>query len=236
MFEDSLVESAGRIHTRSRHYVVGTTLLEVALLTTLAILPYLYPDALPRRLLAVPLISPPPPAAAPAPRQAPASATQPVSLAPALTAPTHIPAHLSIIADTPPAPIGVIGTDGSATGTPGGVPWLDASAAPPPPHVRLARPAGPLRVTSGTAQARLIVPIRPQYPPIALATHTQGWVIVDAVISTTGRIENIQVISGSPLLIPSTLDAVRQARYRPFLLNGQPVEAETTISVHFTLN
>lgn len=233
MFEDSLVESAGRIRTRSRHYVVGTTLLEAALLTTLAMIPYLYPDALPSRLLSVPLVSPPP-AAAPVsqPASTPAAA-HPVSLESALVAPTRIPTTLPLAADEPPQPVGVAG---SGPGMPGGVPWLGASAGPALPVVHLARPAGPLRVSSGTATARLIVPIRPEYPPIALAAHVQGWVIVDAVISTSGRVEDLHVLSGSPLLVPATLDAIRQARYRPFLLNGQPVQAETTISVHFTLN
>lgn len=234
MFEDSLVESAGRIRTRSHRYVVGTTLLEAAVAATLVLIPYLYPDALPHRLLTVPLIAPPV-TAAPVTRQASSPAVlHPVMLT-ALTAPSRIPARIEPAADVPPGPVGIPGA-GPGTGVQGSLPWLGDSTAPPLPRVRLARPSGPLRVSTGAAEARLVAPIRPRYPAIALATHTQGWVIVDAVISTSGRVEDLRVVSGSPLLVPATIEAIRAARYRPFLLNGQPVEAETTISVHFTMN
>lgn len=234
MFEDSLVESAGRIRTHSSRYAVGTTVLEAALLGALVLVPYLYPAALPQRLLAVPLISPPP-AAPPAPPQtASAPAVQPASLERALTAPSHIPTTIARIAINAPEPLGPIGI-GPDTGNPASVPWLGPSSPPPLPHVHLAKPAGPLRISSGVAEGQLLAPIRPQYPAIALATHTQGTVVVEATISSTGRIENVRVLQGPQLLVSAAVDAIREARYRPFLLNGQPVAVETTISVRFTL-
>lgn len=91
-------------------------------------------------------------------------------------------------------------------------------------------------MSAGVAAGQLIAPIRPVYPAIARETGTQGTVVVQATISKSGTIENPRVVSGPSLLVNAALDAVRQARYRPFLLNGQPVEVETTISVIFRMN
>jgi len=234
MFEDSLVESVGRIRTRSRRYAIGTTLLEAALVGLVVMIPYLNPAALPQRMLMVPLIAPPP-AALPLPQPAASTPTvRPINLATLLTAPTHIPNQISRVAIAAPAPLGPIGI-GPGSGTPGSVPWLGPSQTPPLPQVHLAKPSGPLRVSRGIAAGQLLAPIQPQYPPIALAAHVQGTVVVEATISTSGRIEDAHVLSGPPMLIRAAVDAIQQARYRPFLLNGQPVQVETTISVQFNL-
>lgn len=81
----------------------------------------------------------------------------------------------------------------------------------------------------------LIRQVQPIYPEIAKRTHTQGKVLLTAVIDTQGRIENLRALSGHPLLIPAAINAVQQWRYRPYILNGQPVEVETQITVNFTL-
>ncbi len=81
----------------------------------------------------------------------------------------------------------------------------------------------------------LLTPIQPVYPRIAVAAGIQGTVVMEAVISKTGRIESLHVVSGSPMLQTAALDAVRGARYRPYLLNGEPTEVQTTISVNFRL-
>jgi protein TonB len=81
----------------------------------------------------------------------------------------------------------------------------------------------------------LLAPIRPIYPQIARITHTEGTVIVQAIISRTGQIESAHILSGPPMLQNAALDAVRSAHYHPYLLNGQPTEVETTITIHFTL-
>jgi protein TonB len=99
---------------------------------------------------------------------------------------------------------------------------------PPPkprPHVSSGVMAG-LRVNSVT----------PVYPPIARASRTEGTVVLQATISRNGTIENLRVASGSPLLQQAALDAVAQWRYKPYLLDGQPVEVETTVEVQFKLN
>ncbi len=97
-----------------------------------------------------------------------------------------------------------------------------------------AKPAGPLRVSAGVAAGQLIVPIQPQYPAIARQIRLQGTVVVSAIIATDGRIESLRVLSGPPLLVNAAVEAIRQARYRPWQLNGEPVEVETTINVVFS--
>jgi protein TonB len=82
---------------------------------------------------------------------------------------------------------------------------------------------------------RLLDPIRPEYPMIARLSHSEGTVVVQAIISKSGKIESAQVVSGPAMLQASALQAVRAARYRPFLLNGQPTEVLTTISIVFRL-
>ena len=82
---------------------------------------------------------------------------------------------------------------------------------------------------------RLLQPIQPAYPRIAVAAHVQGAVVVTATIDKQGRIVGLQVLSGSPMLRSAAVDAVKEARYKPFLLNGQPTEVTTTITVNFTM-
>jgi protein TonB len=93
----------------------------------------------------------------------------------------------------------------------------------------------PLPISSGVSAGNLIAPIRPEYPSIAKAAHVEGTVVIDAIISRVGTIESIRVLSGPPMLQRAAQDAVRQARYRPFLLNGQPTEVQTTITINFRL-
>jgi protein TonB len=81
----------------------------------------------------------------------------------------------------------------------------------------------------------LLTPIRHIYPAIAKATGVQGTVVVSAVISRTGTIESLHVISGPPMLQPAALEAIRTARYQPYRLNGEPTEVETTITVNFRI-
>jgi protein TonB len=105
----------------------------------------------------------------------------------------------------------------------------------PPVVVRAApKPTGPVRVSSGTVAGMAISQPTPVYPPIAKAAHVQGVVILHAIISKQGTIESLQVISGPPMLTSAAVDAVHRWRYKPYLLNGDPTEVETTINVNFT--
>ena len=94
---------------------------------------------------------------------------------------------------------------------------------------------GHLRLSSGVGVGMLLSPIRPTYPQIAALSHVEGAVVVEAVISKAGAIERAHVVSGPALLQQAALAAVLTARYRPFLLNGEPTEVETRFIVNFRL-
>lgn len=237
MFEDSLVESSGRIRTRSRRYAAGSFLLQAALLSVVVILPYVYPAALPRKLVAVPLIAPP---TAPAQQivqtHAASAVPHPEMLDSVLTMPRRIPTAITHVIDSGP-PTLVAGSEiggGPGSGPPGAL--FNSANPPSQPPVRLEKPAGPIRVSSRIAAGQLVVPIRPVYPPIARAARIQGTVVIEATIAPQGNVENLRVLSGPPLLVNASVAAVRAARYRPWILDGQPVEVETTISVVFRLD
>jgi protein TonB len=92
-----------------------------------------------------------------------------------------------------------------------------------------------VKVSGSVQQAQLISRIEPHYPPLARQTRTQGTVLLHAIISVDGRITALEVVSGPPLLVQAAIDAVRQWRYRPTYLSGEPVEVETSITVIFRL-
>ena len=101
-------------------------------------------------------------------------------------------------------------------------------------------PSGPVRISSGVAVIQgLLVnkTLAPQFiPPLPeIAVRVEGTVILEATISTSGSIENLRVVSGPAMLRQAALDAVSQWRYRPYLLNGEPVAVETTVNVIFTI-
>ena len=77
--------------------------------------------------------------------------------------------------------------------------------------------------------------MKPAYPPIAAQAQVQGTVVLQAVIAKDGTVQDLRVVSGHPLLVAAAMDAVKQWRYKPYLLNDQPVEVDTQINVNFTL-
>jgi protein TonB len=97
-----------------------------------------------------------------------------------------------------------------------------------------AAPNGPVRVSSGVVAGLMDHVVQPVYPLEAKRKHVEGVVVMHALISKTGDIEDLRVISGPPLLTQAAADAVQQWKYRPYLLQGVPVEVETTINVNFT--
>jgi periplasmic protein TonB len=236
MFEDSLVESTGRIRTRSRWLAVASFLLQAAILAVLILIPYLYPAALPKQAFNALLLAPPPPPSRPnLPERAASVRTVPMMLT-SLTLPSHIQAHASMVASAEPAPPGGdIGFAGSTS--PGGPPELLSMGSGPVPHVVAApKPKpGPVRVSAGVTAGLLLEPIRASYPAIALAARVQGTVVVEAVISKSGAVENAHAVSGPPMLAQAAVSAVARARYQPYRLSGEPVEVETTVNVVFQL-
>jgi periplasmic protein TonB len=93
-----------------------------------------------------------------------------------------------------------------------------------------------VRVSQGVTQGLLVRKIQPNYPPLARQARIQGSVLLQAEISKDGTIENLHLISGHPMLAPAAIEAVKQWKYKPYILNGEPVEVETQITVNFTLS
>ena len=160
-----------------------------------------------------------------------------------LLAPKVIPKtinHIEEAAPPPDAGMGVAGGTGDAGavggvlgGVLGGVPGAPPPPPPPPPK---AKPTGPQRIGGQVAEANLIRKVAPAYPPLAKSARVQGTVKFTATISKDGNIENLQLVSGHPLLVNAAKEAVLQWKYKPTLLNGEPVEVITEIIVNFTLS
>ena len=122
------------------------------------------------------------------------------------------------------------GTSGIA----GGLGTLVNSQPPPLPR-RPSAPHAPLRIPSSISQSQLLYGPKPAYPKLALTARVEGTVRLQATISRQGRIENLRLLSGHPLLINAALEEVKHWRYRPVILNGDPVDVITEIAVNFTL-
>lgn len=156
-----------------------------------------------------------------------------------LTAPTKIPKTVKMVheeaAPAAASGFGVAGGmgDSSGGGAIGGI-FGGMGTAPAPPAVKPATPKK-IAISSGVAQGNLINKTQPVYPAIAKAARIQGTVVLAATISKTGTIENLRVISGPQMLQAAAMDAVKTWRYRPYLLNGEPVEVETQVNVIFNL-
>ena len=125
------------------------------------------------------------------------------------------------------------GVSGSDFGSSGGVMGSIFGSAPVT-QVKAAVPKK-INISSGVAQGMLLQKTQPIYPPIAMAARVSGTVVLQVTISKTGTITNLHVVSGPAMLQQAAMDAVKTWRYRPYLLNGEPVEVETTINVVFTL-
>lgn len=157
-----------------------------------------------------------------------------------LVQPIVIPPHIDRSPEPPPAleadAISPNDSIGIATGIPGGNDGFatpgGAPAPPRPPKPRILRPQP---MSEGLMEAMLIHRVQPNYPAPALAMRLSGTVRLRAVISTDGRVRELTLLSGNPILVRAAMDAVRQWRYRPTLLDGQPVEVETLITVNFVL-
>ncbi len=125
---------------------------------------------------------------------------------------------------------------GDGNGPPGPGIFEGLGSAPPPaPPERPAAPRKPLIVDHGTQEAKLIHRVQPDYPTLARQVHLSGTVELRAIIAKDGSVINLEVVSGNPILARSAVEAVKQWRYRPTLLNGEPVEVQTFVTVKFEL-
>ena len=180
------------------------------------------------------------------PKTQPATDNQPASAAPAasptqaqadmmhdqLTAPTRIPEGIKKqdVDTAPPENINTAGADGLAGGSAAaGIPF-NSQAKP------VVQPVNPKAVSAGVAAGMLIRKPAPVYPPMARTARVSGVVVLDATISKTGAIKDLHVVSGPAMLREAAVDAVRTWRYKPFLLDNQPIEIQTTVKVTFSLD
>ena len=241
MFEDSLVESTGKLGSgRTKYTTFLSFLLQCTLIGVLVLIPLIYTEALPAKAMLTTLVAPPPPPPPPPPPTPQVQVIKKVSthiIDGALRTPTKIPDKIKkVVEEEAPPPVtssmGVVGGVGAPGGSPGGVlGGVLASANSAAPKIEVKK----LRVSAGVQASKLISQPKPVYPPIAKQAHIQGVVQLAATISKNGTIDNLRVVSGHPMLTQSALQAVRQWKYQPTYLNGEPVEVETTINVNFSL-
>ena len=243
MFADSLLESSWTERGRRGWTTLTSFGLQVVIIGVLLLIPLLTTVGLPSaRVLQGPVSlggSPPPLRRAEHPRT---PVVPQSNLADdALMAPRSIPRTIQIINETEPPPQVSYnldpGVDGSTGGARNGI-WraLNDSlnrAVPtpttPPPTIKREF------VVSKMLQGSLLRKVEPKYPALAIAARIQGPVVLAAVISKSGTIENLKLLSGHPMLVPASIDAVRQWQYRPYILNGEVIEVETQITVNFVL-
>ncbi len=249
MFEQSLLESAGFGKTKTKYTVFASFFFQMLIVGVGILIPLIWTNTLPAHQLIGFLVAPPPP---PPPPPPPAAVIKVVKVIPRefdtgkLMQPKAIPKNIAIIKEEDMPPVALSGiTGGVPGGVPGGTPGgviggiISATAvAPPPPKVEAPKPVAPQRIKVGgnVQKANLIHQPKPVYPPLARQARIQGTVKLNAIISKEGAIEQLTLVTGHPLLVPSAMDAVRQWRYKPTLLNGEPVEVITQIDVNFTLS
>jgi protein TonB len=241
MFEDSILESSPRWRTRRGWTTLASSALQVTALALLILVPVLRPDALPLHVGG--LVD-----RLPAPYRPVSQAGGAVhsgshgrtSNTPSLfVQPIHIPHG---IAPGPDPRTFASGSDvGSDTGPGPACPTCPVTGLPdmnvgPPPVAPHTVPPPPRPVSGGVMEGYLVKQVQPVYPRMAQIAGVQGDVILQAMIDREGRIEQLQAVSGHPMLVPAALDAVGQWRYRPYRLNGEPVEVETQITVRFILS
>jgi len=241
MFEDSLIESGNRLKTKRGRTTAFAVVLHVGIIIIMILIPLMFTEALPKAMTMTFLAAPPPPPPPPPPA-APVKVIKVVEtdvVNNQLRTPTKIPKKVEMIKEeeAPPPQAGVVG------GVPGGVPGGSMGGvmgsiigSTPTAIPKVATPQR-IRVSAGVTQGLKIKNVNPVYPQMAKIARVQGPVVLAAIIGKDGSIQNLHVIStASPLLNQAAMDAVKEWRYRPYILNGEPVEVDTQITVNFTLS
>jgi len=228
MFEQMVV-SGKNVGGPSKSYAFVVGLVQCAIVGVLILIPLIYTQALPKGMLYTFLVAPAPP---PPPPPPPAVIRKRIVITPQrMVAPTMIPKTVAVIKDeAPDVGAGVVGGVAGMGGLDGG---LGGASGPAPPP-KIAAPTR-IRVGGNVAAAKLVNQVQPIYPAIARTAHVSGTVMLHAIIAKDGSIQELEYVSGPALLMKAAMDAVHQWRYQPTLLNGEPVEVDTSIQVVFTL-
>jgi protein TonB len=243
LFSDSLLGETGLERKRKTATTTFSFIFQCILLGIMALLPLMFTEALPKGQLLTFLVAPPPPPPPPPPAAPTVKVVREtdVTNSGALRTPTRIPRKIEMIKEEdapPPSPSG-----GVVGGIPGGIPGgqlggviggiIGSTSVAAVPKLE---PVKRIRVSQGVTQGLLVHRVEPLYPKIALAARITGVVQLKAIIGKDGNIKELQALSGPPLLVPSAIDAVKQWHYKPYLLNGDAVEVETSVTVTFQLS
>ncbi len=211
------------------------------LLLALIVIPLFHTDPLPKRETLTMLYLQPPPAAGgnAAKFQAPKLVSTYIPTRTGITAPVHK------TQEAPPPPVGTTGgvaggvPGGVVGGVPGGVSSEMLNSAPSVPVLAkspVPTPVKRMRIASQVAEANLIHDVAPQYPPEAGRARIEGTVVLMAVIGKDGSVKDVRVESGLPTLAQAAIDAVKQWRYKPYMIDGEPIEVDSRITINFTLS
>jgi protein TonB len=212
---------------------VGALGFQLLVLLTLVVASLYRTIPLPKTETLTMLYLPPLPAAGgnPTKFQAPKPVSTYTPTSTGITSPVH---------NTQEAPPSLVDTTGGMLGgVPGGVFSEMLNSAPSVPVLAkspVLTPVKRMRIASRVAEANLIHDVAPQYPPEAGRARIEGAVVLMAVIGKDGSVEDVRIESGLPILAQAAMDAVKQWRYRPYLLNGEPVEVDSRITINFTLS
>lgn len=245
-FADGMVENFHLKRPRSFWDFVVSIVGHSFVAALLILLPLLYTQAISMpQFEKTLLVAPPPPPPPPPPAAVHVMPRVPKSFFTKgkLFAPKFVPKKIEQVKEevSPPAAVsgvagGVIGgvPGGRIGGVLGGILGGSRNMQTPPPPAPLVH-KGPYRVGGKVQAPRLIKQVQPVYPLLAKQARIQGDVVIDSVIDTQGRVTQMKVVSGSPLLVQAAVQALEQWRYQPTLLNGQPVAVDMFVTLHFTL-
>jgi protein TonB len=245
MFETSILRNR---RTKTPAGLAAAAIGELGAIAIAILIPLVYTEHLPAFVLttsiAVPQRTPDPAPAELKAAQARRTPPIPTDKRRPFEAPVRIPNKVAMVIDQPEPPQAgpyVPGSTGPATASGPVLPLPVDTAVPPAPKPPDPKPpAAPKAikhiVVGGNVQAaKIIRQVIPVYPALAKQARVQGTVELLGIIATDGTVQQLHVIKGHPLLVQAALDAVRQWIYKPTLLNGDPVEVEAPIEVHFTL-
>jgi periplasmic protein TonB len=232
MFEDALLESAKHSPEKQRTISTAVSLvLQTGLLATFVLVPLLARQIVPELPQRFTLVTPHLETEAPPVEQSGSAAGSEVFVAThALTPPSQIRPLGPSAVFTDVAPVQLMGShDTTGAGIQGLL--TSGSSTVLPTHSAAKHP--PVSVLE---QGVVITRVEPIYPHLAIINRIQGTVHLNAVITPTGSLESIQVVSGPPVLVDAARDALRQWRFRPYVLDGRPIEVQTEVIFKFSLN
>ena len=244
LFADVLLEVDGSERRRRRLAAFSSVTVQSLIIAILLVIPLMFTEALPKQQLLTFLVAPTPPPPPPPPAAPAVQVVRTIQsdlMGGRLRTPSRIPTKVQMIREEE-APPEINSGGGVVGGVPGGIPGgqlggviggiISSTGLGVP---KLALPVAPkrVRVSQGITSGMLLHRVEPKYPKIAQGARIQGQVVLTAIISKAGDVQNVTLISGHPMLVPAALEAVRLWQYRPYMLNGEPVEVETTITVTF---